>query len=149
MLIGIMVHSCFCFNVLFSRATSSLPSTDKSWLADQGTSLDLVKDEGGALQDTLWVETFGERLRSAKALDVILYQQLSTNATFESSLQLLTKQYNEHGFTKRLPQVTAVLIGLQPFTSTLGTMVQSHPEVAALVWGSVQFLLQVRCTLDV
>lgn len=44
-------------------------------------------------------------------------------------------------------RVYSVLLSVQQFANVVGTFVSSHPEIAALVWGSMQLTMLVRCNL--
>ncbi|KAH6621545.1 hypothetical protein B0J18DRAFT_229731 [Chaetomium sp. MPI-SDFR-AT-0129] len=39
----------------------------------------------------------------------------------------------------------SVLQSVREFSAVIDTFVSSHPEIAALVWGSVKLTIQVRC----
>lgn len=105
--------------------------------------IDLLSDEGATMQEELWVLTLKEKLRDAKTAAEPFFHELATHATFDSSLQFLTTHYSQNGFSKRMSQITPILNAIQPFATAISTMVQAHPEIAALVWGSVQLILQV------
>ena len=110
---------------------------------NQEKKLDLLADEGANLQDDLWQESFQNKLSTLSSKKRSIRELISTEATFDSSLQNLTHLYNTHGFASRMPQVLAILTSLQPFTAAINSMAQAHPEVACLVWGSMQLVYQV------
>ena len=105
--------------------------------------LDLSVNEGVTIQEDLWRQSLQSKLDQAQSTKNLLRRHLSAETTFDSSLQTLTDLYTQHGFTSRIPQVTAILTGIQPFTAAITTIVQIHPEVAGLVWGCVLVILQV------
>ena len=90
---------------------------------------------------------FRLKIQGSKADDYEFYQRLSrsiANNNYESSLRYLSELYTSHGFIKCVPRLRNVLEMLAPFNQAIGTMVQSDPQVAALVWGSVQIVFQVK-----
>jgi hypothetical protein len=62
-----------------------------------------------------------------------------------------TKEVDDENAKRRSRCVASRLCGVlesvQQFSSIVGTFVSSHPEVAALVWGSVKFALLVGSPL--
>ena len=118
-------------------------------VSDSDEKIDLVNDEGSNLQQDLWNLCFRAKIQNAHSEDYSFYERLVSNlgtASYTTSLQLLTNRYTEHGLARYVPQIRNVLATLEPFTSTIDTMVQSDPQIAALVWGSVQAVLHVRTT---
>ena len=105
--------------------------------------LDLSVNEGVTIQDDLWRQSLQRKLDQAQSTKHLSRQHIYPEAIFDSSLQTLTDLYTQHGFASRIPHVTTILTGIQPFTATITTIVQIHPEVASLVWGCVLMVLQV------
>ena len=58
-------------------------------------------------------------------------------------LQTLTTTYTNNGYSKRMPRVRQIFEGLRPFVAAVNTLVQTD-TVAALVWGSVCLVFEVR-----
>lgn len=141
------------FRIRFFQAEGGLQVREKitalsSLSATGDKSVDLLSDEGAGIQDDLWRLTVQQKLRSAKLIDSHVVEQLSTHATFDSALESLTQSYNENGFARRMPFVQSLLNAIRPFTAVISTMVQSDPTISALVWGSVQLVLQVIPTRE-
>lgn len=66
-----------------------------------------------------------------------------------SVITFMTKIDNENA-TRRQRGVSSRLFGvlesIRGFSNIVDTFVSSHPNVAALVWGSVKFVIHVRVT---
>lgn len=117
---------------------------------DSDEKIDLVSDEGSNLQQDLWKLCFRAKIQNASPEDYAFYERLVSNiatASYTTSLQLLQNRYTAHGLARYVPQIRNVLVTLQPFVSVISTLVQSDPQIAALVWGSVQVVLHVRTKL--
>jgi hypothetical protein len=82
-----------------------------------------------------------ERLGVTKYNEVIKVLDYST---FDNEVQSLTTRYNNKTFTKCVTKLSGLFQFLRTFTAVISTMVQANPAVAALVWGSVLVLLEVR-----
>lgn len=105
------------------------------------TEIDLDVDEGINLQEKLWQTAVGERAQSfaysqMKSLDSF------TTATYETSLKTLRGMCKSHSLSRYQDRIEKVLNGLKPFVNALNILVSSHPEVAGLVWGSTQLVLE-------
>jgi hypothetical protein len=55
--------------------------------------------------------------------------------------------YRKHGLVLFLERTNPFLGQLRSFSQIINTLIQSHPEIAALVWGSVFLILEV-CHTD-
>ena|SRR2546421_7007179 len=55
----------------------------------------------------------------------------------------LKAKYRKHRIVALLRKIHPFLAQLRSFSRIINTLVQSHPEVAALVWGSVSLILEV------
>ncbi|EIN05484.1 hypothetical protein PUNSTDRAFT_137596 [Punctularia strigosozonata HHB-11173 SS5] len=59
-------------------------------------------------------------------------------------LQRIDRAHKEGSLARRcIDRLGAVLQGLQRFFATVDTLVSSHPDVAALVWGGLRFIIAV------
>ena len=61
------------------------------------------------------------------------------------------KQKKQWGYTARdgrkiifVERLGEILRGMEPYTKIVDTMIQHDPQVSALVWGSIQAIIQVR-----
>lgn len=111
---------------------------------------DVLNNEGSDLQDDLWNLCFRARVQSSKGEDYNFYQNLSrsfANVSFESSLGYLSELYTERGFARHVPRLKSVLETVAPFNRIVSIMIQSNPQIAALVWGCVQVVFQVGTQL--
>lgn len=62
--------------------------------------------------------------------------------------QLSAKKNSRHRFTKAICLAwTTAVNRINTFSTTIDVLVSSHPEYAALVWGSMKFLFLVSVTV--
>ena len=54
----------------------------------------------------------------------------------------LKAKYRKHRIVALLRKISPFLAQLRSFSRIINTLVQSHPEIAALVWGSVSLILE-------
>jgi hypothetical protein len=54
----------------------------------------------------------------------------------------LKTRYRKHRLVVLLGKINPFLAQLRSFSQIINTLVQSHPEIAALVWGSVSLILE-------
>ena len=54
----------------------------------------------------------------------------------------LKAQYRKHGLVVLLEKVHPLLVQLRSFSPIINTLVQSHPEIAALVWGMIALVVE-------
>lgn len=106
-------------------------------------SIDLLSDEGSSFQDDQWRLRLRDKLMSYKESVFPMYHELATTATFDSTLETLTRNYTDNGLAKFVPNIRRILDMIEPFVAAITTMVQSNPTVACFVWGSVQLVLMV------
>ena len=86
----------------------------------------------------------------ARALHVVsLAEHEREYATNVRSLEELTERarglkanYRKHGLVVLLGKIYPILAQLQSFSPIINTLVQSHPEIAALVWGSLYLIVE-------
>jgi hypothetical protein len=132
-----------------TRPSSKYGSSKNGSISDscaECQKIDLVSNEGANLQDDLWKLCFRAKLEDAHPREYQFYRRLSGTlvySSYEFSLQALEKRYSQHGLARHIPKIRSLLSTLQPFTAAISTMVQAHPNVAALVWGSIQVVLEV------
>ena len=55
-------------------------------------------------------------------------------------------KYRKHWLALFLERVNPFLTQLRSFSQVINTLIQSHPEIAALVWGSVSLILEASHT---
>lgn len=63
---------------------------------------------------------------------------------FLSSLDVLKSKYQGHTLPSLLAKADPLISQIQSFSTIIGTFISSHPEIAALIWGSVAFVLEVK-----
>jgi hypothetical protein len=99
-----------------------------------------------AAQTELWrqvLEAKKQRLRSAKRQRVL--ENLNYDS-FEQTLQTLTAGFSQRKLTTFLSSINPAVEHVRAFSTVIGTIVSSNPQIAALVWGSFSILLEVRAT---
>jgi hypothetical protein len=55
-------------------------------------------------------------------------------------------KYRKHGLVLFLERINPFLTQLRSFSQIINSLIQSHPEIAALVWGSVSLILEASHT---
>jgi hypothetical protein len=58
----------------------------------------------------------------------------------------LNAKYRKHRLASFLERINPFLAQLRSFSQIINALVQSHPEIAALVWGSVSLILEASHT---
>jgi hypothetical protein len=58
----------------------------------------------------------------------------------------LNVKYRQHRLALLLGRINPFLAQLRSFSRVINTLIQSHPEIAALVWGSVSLILEASHT---
>ncbi|RSM15102.1 hypothetical protein CDV31_005183 [Fusarium ambrosium] len=95
------------------------------------------------MSDAAWsqsLERHKQRL-GAEAYDAIV--EILDYDTFSSGFTKLVSSYSSRRSTACLQKLGRVFDIIQTFTLVIGTMVQSNPAVAALVWGSVLAIVEL------
>jgi hypothetical protein len=98
------------------------------------------------MSDEMWQRSWASqkgRLKGRRYRDLI--PQLDSNLSgFQTCVKQLSDQYGAKSVSKQLLGFDPYLAHLDSFSKCIGTMVQSNPQVAALVWGGTQILIVVR-----
>ena len=102
-----------------------------------GTSYDSQMTLNSALRDFQSVLTDDERSRLGKIGSV---QGADTVMIFTAQLDCENQLRKGRGIANRLYNV---LQSVQAFSSVVETFVSSHPDIAALVWGSIKLTMLV------
>jgi len=58
-------------------------------------------------------------------------------------LKSLSKKYESIRFSRIVASIQRVNDGFRPYFEAVGLVIQSHPEYAAIFWGSLRLILQV------
>lgn len=117
-----------------SRGDPGLASSSNALVAtsDRQTRLDSAL---GAFQDVLTIDE-RERLREERKVSYDANQVIA----FTASLDLADPNRRGKSIATRLH---SILQTVQQFSQIMDTYVSSHPEIAALVWGSVRLAFTV------
>lgn len=98
------------------------------------------------MSDEMWQRSWASqkgRLKGRRYRDLI--PQLDSNlSSFQACIKRLIDQYEAKSVSKHLLAFDPYLAHLDSFSKCVSTMVQSNPQVAALVWGGTQILIVVR-----
>ena len=119
-----------------SIATNPNPSSEK---------LDLLHDEGSAVQNDLWQLCFREKLKEWDPKDRVFLEHLhdeDLSQSPERCLEYLSRKYAEQGVSKYRSRIKIVLETVEPFITAVNTMVQSD-QIASLVWGGLTVIFWV------
>ena len=139
------MFNCFCQPFGLDSRRNGAKSEKASLFSS--LQVDLLSDEGATFQEDQWRLMLSQKLQQSRSAARPFYDDIVRHATPESSLQALTVLYTQHGVAKHLPSINASLTVIRPFVLALSTLCSSHPEIACLVWGSVQVLYQVNSCL--
>lgn len=92
-----------------------------------------------------WGEARQEYLNSLPKEDIRQIEKVGSMVDFLSSLDALKLKYQGLSLPSLLSKVDPLISQIQSFSTIIGTFISSHPEIAALIWGSVAFILEVKC----
>jgi hypothetical protein len=67
----------------------------------------------------------------------------------EAAKRLDDENRDDSRFRSSMSTVNDWIAGVQRYFAVVDTLVSSKPEVAALIWGGVRFLIEVRLTCSV
>lgn len=89
-----------------------------------------------------WASQKG-RLKGRRYQDLI--PQLDSSLSgFQTCVKQLSDKYGAKSVSKQLLAFDPYLAHLDSFSKCISTMVQSNPQVPALIWGGTQVLIVVR-----
>lgn len=91
-----------------------------------------------------WEEARQEYLGSLPKQDVRKIERVGSMVDFLSSLDTLKSKYQGLSLPFLLAKADPFISQIQSFSTIIGTFISSHPEIAALIWGSVAFVLEVN-----
>ncbi|KAI0406996.1 hypothetical protein F4802DRAFT_555256 [Xylaria palmicola] len=135
---------------VLSQPRNNKPDPIDGSTSEEDTILDFSKNEGADYQRELWRQTFDEARESFEARQKRAGRpsyplqdgpDFRDEASAEPWLQRLTVQYNERGWQLKMATVRDVFETIQPFTSAITTLAQSH-RVAQVVWGGIMLVFQ-------
>jgi hypothetical protein len=66
-----------------------------------------------------------------------------TYEDLDKAVKGFREKYRNKSISRALDSINPLLNNLRSLNGVVDTMVQSNPEIAALVWGSVKFVLEV------
>lgn len=91
-----------------------------------------------------WERARQEYLASLPKEDIRQIETVGSMTDFLSSLDVLKSKYQGHTLPSLLAKADPLISQIQSFSTIIGTFISSHPEIAALIWGSVAFVLEVK-----
>ena len=98
--------------------------------------------------DDDWNETF-QHVRSnlpAQDRSVLLsadYQKPFTSVEILKYMNASLDKYTQHGFQCFIGKIEPILSHIHSFAGIINVFVQTHPEIAGLIWGSLRLLITV------
>lgn len=94
----------------------------------------------------IWDEAKAYYLAHLNEQDRLRIESVTDLKTLKGRAQTLQRRYANGRTAHYLNRINPFLGQIRSFSRIINTIVQSHPEVAALVWGSLAFVLEVsRC----
>jgi hypothetical protein len=100
--------------------------------------MNIVRDPESA-----WIKAQDIYLASLTPSQIRSIRSITTQSELLNITKEYRKRYNSRGFAKLLDRVNPFLAQLHSFSHIIKTYVSSDPKFAALVWGSVTFVLEV------
>lgn len=91
-----------------------------------------------------WEQARQDYLASLPKEDIQQIEQVGSMVDFLSRLDALKMKYQGLSLPSMLARADPLISQIQSFSTIIGTFISSHPEVAALIWGSVAFVLEVK-----
>jgi hypothetical protein len=98
------------------------------------------------MSDALWQESWGRQKHRLKGRKYkALLPHLNSNVQdFNACVENLNKEYGKKNIASHMLKLKPWLNHIDSFSQGVSTMVQSNPQIAALVWGGTQILIVVR-----
>jgi hypothetical protein len=100
--------------------------------------MDIVRDTESA-----WIKAQDAYLASLTPNQIRSIRSITTQSELVNTTKEYRRRYNSSGLVKHLNRVNPFLAQLNSFSDIIKTHVSSDPKFAALVWGSVAFVLEV------
>lgn len=91
----------------------------------------------------IWDEAKAYYVAHLSEQDRLRIESVTDFETLVGLTQILQKRYSKRKISSCLKRINPFLAQIRSFSRIVNTLVQSHPEVAALVWGSLAFVLEV------
>lgn len=76
--------------------------------------------------------------------DIQQIEQVGSMVDFLTRLDALKLKYQGLPLPSMLARADPLISQIQSFSTIIGTFISSHPEISALIWGSVAFILEVE-----
>jgi hypothetical protein len=91
----------------------------------------------------IWDEAKSHYLKHLNEQDRLRIKSVTDLDTLMRLTQTLRERYSKRKISAYLKRLNPFLAQIRSFSRIINTLVQSHPEVAAIVWGSLAFVLEV------
>lgn len=91
----------------------------------------------------VWIRAIDEYLKTISKDDLAKICSINDQASLLDQSKLLQKAYNSGAVARSIDRVSPFLAKLQSFSEVVNKFTSAKPEIAALVWGSVSFVLEV------
>jgi hypothetical protein len=91
---------------------------------------------------SIWEEAKAFHSASLTAHERLHITEVTSLGRLVEKASKLKTKYQKHRLVVLLRKIEPFLAQLGSFTRILNTLVQSHPEIAALVWGSVSIVIE-------
>jgi hypothetical protein len=95
---------------------------------------------------SIWDEAKAFHSASLKAHEKIHVTEVTSLEGLIEKASTLKTKYREHRIVVLLGKINPFLAQLRSFSRIINTLVQSHPEIAALAWGFVSLILEASLT---
>lgn len=97
--------------------------------------------------DDAFIQSQNAFLASLSPNEQALFSSCQSPAQLIKDIERLDASKNRRRLLRALEKVKQFSDRLEPYFDTVGIIVQAHPEVAAITWGAIRFILQVRAML--
>lgn len=95
------------------------------------------------LQEETWTRSLHEKKQRLQKLGRDNFVENLNFSSFQPHIEQMMATYELRRGMKIFSTVNPVIEHIKSFHSAISTLVQSHPEIAALVWGVAQLLFEV------
>jgi hypothetical protein len=93
--------------------------------------------------EIVWQRARGKYIASLSAKDLKRIHDITTQDSLLRETKAIQVKYNDRRITRQLARINGFIAKIKSFSEVINAFVSSKPEIAALVWGSVLFTLEV------
>lgn len=96
-----------------------------------------------AFPNNPWQIAFRNCRQQLAPQEFAVIKTVMTYDDLDKAVTRFRERYRARTVTRALDSINPLMDNLRSLNGVVDTMVQSNPEIAALVWGSIKFVLEV------